>query len=81
MTTLTNLNHIVTILQQNAAKIGVTLAGLMIAIYAIKIMLTPSNPVTHRSRWEGLTTVLICAGIIACTFALVQFVTGLGGML
>lgn len=38
MKALNNLNTVVTLLQQNAAKIGITAAGLLVAIYCIGIM-------------------------------------------
>jgi ribose/xylose/arabinose/galactoside ABC-type transport system permease subunit len=40
MQALTNLNSVVTLLQQNAARIGITAAGLFISIYSIGIMLS-----------------------------------------
>lgn len=82
MNALNNLNTIITLLQQNAAKIGITLAGLMIAVYAIAIMLTHTDsPTADRKKWDKLTMVLICAGIIAGTFTFIQFATNLGKML
>ncbi len=36
MNTLNSLNQLVTLLEQNIAKIGITLAGLMVVIYSIK---------------------------------------------
>ena len=82
MGTLNNLNTIVTQLQQHAATIGITLAGLMVGIYAMMIMLSHDNSaMANRNRWESLQKVLICAGIIAGTGAFIQFAQGLGGML
>ena len=82
MGTLNNLNTILTQLQQHAATIGITLAGLMVGIYAMMIMLSHDNSaMANRNRWEHLQKVLICAGIIAGTGAFIQFAQGLGGML
>ncbi len=82
MNALTNLNHVVTLLQQNAAKIGITAAGLLISIYCVGIMLNnDSSPAARTERWEKLRRVFLCAAIIAATGAFVQLATGLGGML
>lgn len=82
MGTLNNLNTIVQQLQTHAAAIGITLAGLMVGIYAMMIMLSHDNSaMANRNRWEHLQKVLICAAIIAGTGAFVQFAQGLGGML
>lgn len=82
MGTLDNLNNIVSQLQTHAAAIGITLAGLMVGIYAMMIMLSHDNSaMANRNRWEHLQKVLICAGIIAGTGAFIQFAQGLGGML
>jgi hypothetical protein len=79
---LTNLNTLVTLLQQNAAKIGITVAGLLISIYCIGIMLNNDNsPAARTERWTQLKKVFLCAAIIAATGAFVQFATSLGGML
>lgn len=76
------LNNIVTILQQNAAKIGITAAGLMVAIYSIAIMLdNDQSPTARTERWTKLKRVFICAGIIAGTGAFVTAATSLGKML
>jgi hypothetical protein len=80
--TLTNLNNVVSLLQQNAAKIGITAAGLLIAIYCVRIMMDNDNsPAGRTERWEKLKRVFLCAAIIAATGAFVQLATGLGGML
>jgi len=80
--TLTNLNNVVSLLQQNAAKIGITAAGLLIAIYCVRIMMDNDNsPAGRTERWEKLKRVFLCAVIIAATGAFVQLATGLGGML
>ncbi len=82
MNTLTNLNNVVSLLQQNAAKIGITAAGLLIAIYCVRIMMDNDNsPAGRTERWEKLKRVFLCAVIIAATGAFVQLATGLGGML
>jgi hypothetical protein len=76
------LNNIVSILQQNAAKIGITAAGLMVAIYSIAIMLdNDQSPTARTERWTKLKRVFICAGIIAGTGAFVTAATSLGKML
>jgi hypothetical protein len=80
--TLTNLNNVVSLLQQNAARIGITAAGLLIAIYCVRIMMDNDNsPAGRTERWEKLKRVFLCAAIIAATGAFVQLATGLGGML
>jgi hypothetical protein len=82
MGTLDNLNTIVSQLQTHAATIGITLGGLMIAVYAMMIMLTPdTSPMANRTKWDNLQKVLICAGIIAGTGAFMQFAQDLGHML
>lgn len=82
MDALTNLNNVVSLLQQNAAKIGITAAGLLIAIYCVRIMMDNDNsPAARTERWEKLRRVFLCAAIIAATGAFVQLATGLGGML
>lgn len=82
MNALTNLNNVVTLLQQNAAKIGITAAGLLVAIYCVGIMLNNDNsPAARTERWAQLKKVFLCAGIIAATGAFVQLATSLGGML
>jgi hypothetical protein len=82
MTALTNLNTVVSLLQQNAAKIGITAAGLLVAVYCVGIMLNnDTSPAARAERWEKLRRVFICAAIIAATGAFVQLATGLGNML
>jgi hypothetical protein len=82
MQTLTNLNNVITLLQQNAAKIGITVAGLLVAVYAVSIMLNnDQSPAARTERWAQLKRVFICAVIIAATGTFVQFATGLGGMI
>jgi hypothetical protein len=82
MNALTNLNNVVSLLQQNAAKIGITAAGLLVAIYCVGIMLNNDNsPAARTERWAQLKKVFVCAAIIAGTGAFVQLATGLGGML
>jgi len=79
---LKNLNTVVGLLQTNAAKIGLTVAALLVAIYAISIMLNNDNsPAARTERWEKLKRVFVCAVIIAATGAFIQFATGLGGMI
>jgi hypothetical protein len=82
MQTLTNLNNLLSLLQQNAAKIGITVAGLLIAVYTMVIMMSNDNsPAGRVERWAQLKKVFVGAAIIAATGALIQFATGLGGML
>ncbi|GCE50593.1 hypothetical protein EI42_04413 [Thermosporothrix hazakensis] len=82
MDTLNNLNTLIEQLQVHAATIGITLAGLMVGIYAMMIMFTNDNsPTTRSQRWEQLQKVLICAGIIAATGTLIQFAQSLAHML
>jgi hypothetical protein len=82
MNALTNLNTIITLLQQNAAKIGITAAGLLISIYSIGIMVSSDNtPGARTERWAQLKKVFLCAAIIAGTGAFVTLATGLGKML
>jgi hypothetical protein len=82
MQALTNLNNVLTLLQQNAAKLGITGAGLLVAIYAVGIMLNnDQSPAARTERWAQLQRVFICAVIIAATGTFVQFATSLGSML
>ncbi|GAC1308981.1 MAG: hypothetical protein NVSMB27_46420 [Ktedonobacteraceae bacterium] len=82
MNALTHLNTIVSLLQHNAARVGITAAGLLVSVYCIGIMLnTDTSPAARTERWGQLKKVFLCAGIIAGTGAFVQFATGLGGML
>ncbi len=82
MGTLNNLNDILAQLKTHAVTIGITVGGLMIAIYAIMIMFsTDTSPMANRTKWDNLQKVLICAGIIAGTGALMQFAQDLGHML
>ena len=81
MGALDNINTILTQFQTHAATIGITVAGLMIGIYAMIIMFSTDNSaMANRNRWEGLQKVLICAGIIAGTAAFVQFAQNIGHM-
>jgi hypothetical protein len=82
MNALTNLNNAVAQLKQNAAVDGITIAALMIIVYAVIIMFNHDNsPQARTQRWEHLHRVLICAAIITGAGALVQFATGFGSML
>ena len=82
MDALNNLNNAITQLQKNAAIDGITIAALMVIIYAIIIMFNNDNsPQARTQKWEHLHRVLICAVIIAGAGALVQFAVGFGGML
>lgn len=75
MDLLTNLNGVLGQLQRNFAVDGVTLAGLMIVVYAIMIMFhNDTSPAARSQRWENLQKVLICAGIIVGATSLVQVV-------
>jgi hypothetical protein len=82
MGTLDNLNSILQQLKAYGFTIGITLGGLMISIYVMMIMLTTDNsPMANRNKWDNLQKVLICAGILAGTGALMQFAQSLGSML
>ena len=82
MGTFDKLNQVVAVLQQHAATIGITTAGLMVAVYAIWIMLDNDQSPMHRTeRWAKLRKVFICAVIIAATGAFVQLAQNIGGML
>jgi cytochrome bd-type quinol oxidase subunit 2 len=82
MGTFDRLNQVVAVLQQHAATIGITTAGLMVAVYAIWIMLDNDQSPMHRTeRWAKLRKVFICAVIIAATGAFVQLAQNIGGML
>jgi hypothetical protein len=79
---LTNLNNILVLLQKNGLTIGITMAGLLVTVYAIMIMLNnDQSPAARNERWERLQRVFLCAAIIAGFGAFVQFATGLGTML
>jgi hypothetical protein len=81
MNTLNSLNQLVTLLEQNIAKIGITLAGLMVVIYSIKILVTTDNsPAGRAERWGSLRTAFIVAFIIGGVTVFVQFFVNLGGM-
>ena len=55
MGALDKLNQVVAALQQHAATIGITTAGLMVAVYAIWIMLDNDQSPMHRTeRWAKL---------------------------
>jgi predicted MFS family arabinose efflux permease len=82
METLDNLNSILVILQAHAFTIGLTVAGLMMTIYAILIMLsTDTSPVANRNKWDGLQKVMICACVIAGGGALIQLAKDFGSLL
>ena len=82
MGTFDRLNQVVVVLQQHAAIIGITTAGLMVAIYAIWIMMDNDQSPMHRTeRWAKLRKVFICAVIIAATGTFVQLAQNIGGML
>ena len=82
MGALDRLNQVVVQLQQHAATIGITTAGLMVAVYAIWIMLDNDQSPIHRTeRWSKLRKVFICAVIIAATGVFVQFAQSIGSML
>ena len=81
-TTLAHLNTILQSLQQDAATVCFTLAGLMIVVYSIKILLDQdSSPTAHMKRWEGLRTVILVAAIVAGAGAIILFARQLGGSL
>jgi hypothetical protein len=82
MGALDRLNTIAMQFQTHAATIGITIAGLMVAIYAIWIMLdNDTSPAARTERWAKLKKVFICAVIIAGTGAFVQFAQSIGAML
>ena len=82
MQTLTQLNTLLTQFQEHAAELGFSLAGLMIAVYAMGVMLSPDKSATAlRNKWDSLTTVLICAGIIAGSLTAVHVVHTMFGSL
>ena len=82
MQTLTNLMNIIVLMQQNAAKIGILLAGLFVSVYCIGIMFNNDNsPSARTERWIQLRKVFLCAAVIAATGAFIQFATDLGKML
>jgi hypothetical protein len=79
---LNKLNNAITLIQQTAVIDGITIAGLMIVVYAILTMFNHDNsPAARAQRWENLQRVMICSAIIAGAGALVQFSTGFGRML
>ncbi len=78
--TLGRLNTLLSNLQKDAVTIGFTIAGLMIAAYAIMIMLdTTPGAKTHTERWEQLRKVFLCAIIIAGIGAIISFSRQIGG--
>ena len=80
MNTFDHINQIVTLLQQNAAKIGITVAGLMVAVYAIWIMVdNDQSPQARTERWAKLRKVFYCAVIIAGTGAFLSLAQFIGG--
>ena len=82
MGALDKLNQVVAVLQQHAATIGITTAGLMVAIYANWIMMDNDQSPMHRTeRWAQLRKVFICAVIIAAMGAFVQFAQSIGSTL
>ena len=81
-TALNNLNNVISLLAQNAAKIGITLAALLVSVYCVGIMLNnDQSPAARNERWERLRRVFFCAVIIAASGAFVQLATSLGGMI
>lgn len=79
---LDNLNTIITQLQNHIVTIGFTVAGLMIAAYAIVIMLSPEPSIKgHTTRWQNLEKVLICAAVIAGIGPAILFAQNIGHML
>ena len=82
MQTLTNLNNLLKLIQNNAVQIGVTIAGLLVAVYAIMIMLNnDQSPAARSERWEQLKRVFLCAVIIVGIGAFIRLAQGFGGML
>lgn len=79
---LENLNTILSQLQDHLTTIGFTVAGLMIAAYAIMIMLSSEPSIKgHTNRWQNLEKVLICAVVIAGIAPAIAFAKNIGGML
>jgi hypothetical protein len=82
MQVLTNLNTVITLLQQSAVKIGLTVAGLFVAISCIRIIMdNDTSPAARAERWVKLKTVFIFAVIIAATSVFIQFAVNIGSML
>ncbi len=82
MNTLNSLNQLVTLLEQNAARIGITLAGLMVVVYSIIILANHDNsPAARAERWAHLKKTFAVAFIIGGTGVLVQLFVNLGGMI
>ena len=81
MGTLNSINTILTQIQTNAAKIGITLAGVMVAVYCIIILVSTDNsPAARAERWGSLKKVFVVAVIIAGTGAFITFAQNIGGM-
>ena len=78
--TLNRLNDILSGLKNDAVTVGFTIAGLMVAIYAIMIMFDQdTSPSAHIKRWENMRKVFVCAAIIAAIGAIISFSQQLGG--
>ncbi len=79
---LNTLNQILQQIEHDAAIVGLTIAGLMIVYYVIKIITEDDTNVSaHTKRWETLRKVFIGAALISAAGALVSFGAQLGGML
>lgn len=82
MNILSNLDTLLKSLQNSAATIGMTVAGLLVAVYSIAIMLNnDASPAARTERWERLKRVFVCAVIIAGIGAFIQFARGMGMLL
>jgi uncharacterized protein HemY len=78
--TLNTLNTILQKIQQDAAGVGLTIAALMIVIYAIQVMFDSDTSVSaHTKRWENLRKVFYSAMLIAAAGAIISFGQQLGG--
>ncbi len=79
-TALNNLNTVIGVLGKNAFTIGLSVALLMVSVYAIKIMFdNDSSPAAQSKRWDTLYRVIICAVIITASGAAITFARQFGG--
>lgn len=81
MGTLNSLNQLLTLLEQNIGKIGITLAGLMVIINSIIILVHFDNsPAGRAERWGNLRKTFVVAFILGGGLVLIQFFVNIGGM-
>jgi high-affinity Fe2+/Pb2+ permease len=78
---LDHLNTILRLLRGNFITIGLTLAGLVGAVAICKILIDHNNRsgAARNDRWEGLTLVFICVGLLAGLITLIGFAQQIGG--